>query len=43
MKICDRIQLPDDVTIGYVAGKLMKRERIAHCVTSFMVGAEEDK
>jgi len=23
MKICDRIQLPDDVTIGYVAGHLL--------------------
>ncbi len=40
MKICDRIQLPDDVTIGYVAGKLVLlcfNEEfnfviIAHCV-----------
>lgn len=23
MKICERIQLPDDVSIGYVAGKIM--------------------
>jgi len=23
MKLCDKIQLPDDVTVGYIAGKCL--------------------